>query len=56
MYNNCLFVLQVWESVLTLKVPDDEKIIEKWNRTITAVIQYRVHNVCTYVHVYMFVL
>lgn len=44
-YYNC-WVLQLWESMLSLKTPNDEGITEGWNMTVKAVIEDRVRNVC----------
>ena len=39
--------LQLWESMLSLTIPDDKEIIERWNKTMTAVIKKRVIEVYT---------
>ena len=39
-------MLQLWESLLSLKAPSDEGISERWNETVKAVIEDRVRNVC----------
>lgn len=44
-YYNCC-VLQLWESLLSLKTPNDEGIAERWDKTVKAVIEDRVRNVC----------
>ena len=42
-------MLQLWESLLSLKIPSDEGITERWNKTIKAVIEDRVCKVCVLV-------
>ena len=39
-------MLQLWESILTLRTPDDKEIAEEWSRNISAVIRNRVDKVC----------
>lgn len=50
----CLLIPQLWESILRLKTPDDNKeISEGWNRTVSAVIRKRVEEVsiCKSIHI-----